>query len=114
MPRWSVGVTATVKALEQIILHGRKEVEGSAPWKPHRPERPAKKTRYGSAGLDATDFVAEPATPRANRLAAEFNKLSSACFFEVDPNLRPEGRSGALAQRVVRAMRPLVTRAKRG
>ncbi|HZK31292.1 MAG TPA: bifunctional glutamine-synthetase adenylyltransferase/deadenyltransferase, partial [Corynebacterium sp.] len=43
-------------------------------------------------------FVAEPATPRANRLAAEFNKLSSACFFEVDPNLRPEGRSGALVR----------------
>ena len=43
-------------------------------------------------------FVAEPATPRGNRLAAEFNKLSSACFFEVDPNLRPEGRSGALVR----------------
>lgn len=27
----TVGVTATVKALEQIILHGRKEVEGSSP-----------------------------------------------------------------------------------
>ncbi|SHF66285.1 excinuclease ABC subunit UvrB [Devosia limi] len=36
----TVGVTATVKALEQIILHGRKEVEGSSPWMPHRPVRP--------------------------------------------------------------------------
>ena len=32
----TVGVTATVKALEQIILHGRKEVEGSSPWMPHK------------------------------------------------------------------------------
>ena len=32
----TVGVTATVKALEQIILHGRKEVEGSSPWVPHK------------------------------------------------------------------------------
>ena len=32
----AVGVTATVKALEQIILHGRKEVEGSSPWMPHQ------------------------------------------------------------------------------
>src|SRR5690606_4444323 len=39
----TVGITATVKALEQIILHGRKEVEGSAPWVPHRPERPVKR-----------------------------------------------------------------------
>ena len=38
----TVGVTATVKALEQIILHGRKEVEGSSPWMPHRPTRPVR------------------------------------------------------------------------
>ncbi|MEO8684535.1 MAG: hypothetical protein ABI414_06800, partial [Devosia sp.] len=38
----TVGVTATVKALEQIILHGRKEVEGSSPWMPHRPTRPSR------------------------------------------------------------------------
>ncbi|MCS6760169.1 MAG: DEAD/DEAH box helicase family protein, partial [Candidatus Devosia euplotis] len=32
----AVGITATVKALEQIILHGRKEVEGSTPWMSHQ------------------------------------------------------------------------------
>jgi excinuclease ABC subunit B len=37
-----VGISATVKALEDIILHGRKEVEGNEAWKPHRPIRPAK------------------------------------------------------------------------
>jgi len=38
----NVGISATVKALEDIILHGRKEVEGAEAWKPHRPIRPSK------------------------------------------------------------------------
>ena len=33
----TVGISATVKALEEIILHGRKEVEGNTAWMPHRP-----------------------------------------------------------------------------
>lgn len=43
-------------------------------------------------------FVAEPASAHATRLASEFMKLGSACFFEVDANLRPEGKSGALVR----------------
>ncbi|WP_257182670.1 bifunctional [glutamine synthetase] adenylyltransferase/[glutamine synthetase]-adenylyl-L-tyrosine phosphorylase [Corynebacterium cystitidis] len=45
-------------------------------------------------------FVAEPATTKATRLASEFNRIGSACFFEVDANLRPEGKSGALVRTV--------------
>ena len=47
----TVGVTATVKALEQIILHGRKEVEGSSPWVPHRPERPQGHDHHAKAAI---------------------------------------------------------------
>ena len=36
------GVTATVAALQDLIEHGRKEVEGAPAWVPHRPERPEK------------------------------------------------------------------------
>ncbi len=43
-------------------------------------------------------FVAEPATPKAARLAGEFMRLGSKSFFEVDANLRPEGKSGALVR----------------
>lgn len=43
-------------------------------------------------------FVAEPASARATRLAGEFNRISSRAFFEVDANLRPEGKSGALVR----------------
>ena len=35
---------------------------------------------------------------KATRVAAEFNRIGSACFFEVDANLRPEGKSGALVR----------------
>ncbi|TQE44730.1 bifunctional [glutamine synthetase] adenylyltransferase/[glutamine synthetase]-adenylyl-L-tyrosine phosphorylase [Corynebacterium phoceense] len=43
-------------------------------------------------------FVGSEATPRITRVAAEFNRIGSACFFEVDANLRPEGKSGALVR----------------
>lgn len=43
-------------------------------------------------------FVAEPVTPKATRLAGEFNRIGSRCFFEVDAALRPEGKSGALVR----------------
>ena len=41
-PLSSSGVTATVAALQDLIEHGRKEVEGAPAWTPHRPERPEK------------------------------------------------------------------------
>lgn len=43
-------------------------------------------------------FIAEPPSPRATRLAGEFMRIGSAAFFEVDANLRPEGKSGALVR----------------
>lgn len=43
-------------------------------------------------------FVAEPASAKATRLASEFMRIGTECFFEVDANLRPEGKSGALVR----------------
>lgn len=43
-------------------------------------------------------FVGSEATPKATRLAAEFNRIGSTTFFDVDANLRPEGKSGALVR----------------
>lgn len=54
-------------------------------------------------------FVGSAATPKLTRLAAEFNKIGSTHFFEVDANLRPEGKSGAL----VRSLEAHVTYYKR-
>ncbi|WP_291314207.1 bifunctional [glutamine synthetase] adenylyltransferase/[glutamine synthetase]-adenylyl-L-tyrosine phosphorylase [Corynebacterium sp. UBA2622] len=43
-------------------------------------------------------FVAEPASQKATRAASEMMRIGTECFFEVDANLRPEGRSGALVR----------------
>lgn len=43
-------------------------------------------------------FIAEPASNRATRLAAEFIRIGCSSFFEVDAALRPEGKSGALVR----------------
>ncbi|MDK8305819.1 bifunctional [glutamine synthetase] adenylyltransferase/[glutamine synthetase]-adenylyl-L-tyrosine phosphorylase [Corynebacterium imitans] len=43
-------------------------------------------------------FVAEEATAKATHTASEFMQLGTACFFEVDANLRPEGKAGALVR----------------
>ncbi|WJY68474.1 bifunctional [glutamine synthetase] adenylyltransferase/[glutamine synthetase]-adenylyl-L-tyrosine phosphorylase [Corynebacterium auris] len=43
-------------------------------------------------------FVAEPADAKATRLASELMRIGTECFFEVDANLRPEGKSGALVR----------------
>ncbi|MBJ8344885.1 bifunctional [glutamine synthetase] adenylyltransferase/[glutamine synthetase]-adenylyl-L-tyrosine phosphorylase [Antrihabitans sp. YC2-6] len=43
-------------------------------------------------------FVAEPADPRASRMAGEMMRIGTAAFFEVDAALRPEGKQGALVR----------------
>ncbi|OEY04212.1 bifunctional glutamine-synthetase adenylyltransferase/deadenyltransferase [Corynebacterium sp. BCW_4722] len=43
-------------------------------------------------------FVSEPVTPKITRTASEMMRIGSACFFDVDANLRPEGSSGALTR----------------
>lgn len=43
-------------------------------------------------------FVAEPADAQATKIASECTSIGTAAFFDVDPNLRPEGKSGALVR----------------
>lgn len=43
-------------------------------------------------------FVADEVTTKITRVAAEFIKIGSAAFFEVDAGLRPEGKAGALVR----------------
>ncbi|AGF72986.1 bifunctional [glutamine synthetase] adenylyltransferase/[glutamine synthetase]-adenylyl-L-tyrosine phosphorylase [Corynebacterium halotolerans] len=42
--------------------------------------------------------VAEPPTQKATRLAGECMRIGTRAFFEVDANLRPEGKSGAVVR----------------
>lgn len=43
-------------------------------------------------------FVSEPADATATRVASEFIRVGSSCFFDVDAALRPEGKRGALVR----------------
>lgn len=44
------------------------------------------------------DDAGQKAMRKATHVAAEFNRIGTSCFFEVDANLRPEGKSGALVR----------------
>ncbi|GAB3081620.1 bifunctional [glutamine synthetase] adenylyltransferase/[glutamine synthetase]-adenylyl-L-tyrosine phosphorylase [Corynebacterium aquatimens] len=43
-------------------------------------------------------FVASEATAKITRVASEFTAVGNSAFFDVDANLRPEGKSGALVR----------------
>ncbi len=43
-------------------------------------------------------FVAEPADPQTTRLASRLMRIAGEACFQVDANLRPEGRQGALVR----------------
>nr|WP_313549653.1 bifunctional [glutamine synthetase] adenylyltransferase/[glutamine synthetase]-adenylyl-L-tyrosine phosphorylase [Corynebacterium sp.] len=48
--------------------------------------------------VEEGDDAGQKAMRQATRVAAEFNRIGTSCFFEVDANLRPEGKSGALVR----------------
>src|SRR5699024_2361900 len=48
--------------------------------------------------VELGDDAGHKAMRKATRVAAEFNRIGTSCFFEVDANLRPEGKSGALVR----------------
>lgn len=48
--------------------------------------------------IEMGDDAGQKAMRKATRVAAEFNRIGTSCFFEVDANLRPEGKSGALVR----------------
>nr|WP_248306135.1 excinuclease ABC subunit UvrB [Devosia oryzisoli] len=98
-----VGVTATVKALEQIILHGRKEVEGSAPWVPHRPERPAKRGASKPFRL-ATDYV--PAGDQPTAIAELVEGVNNGETDQVLLGVTGSGKTFTAAQVIAQTQRP--------
>src|SRR5690606_33746284 len=99
----TVGVTATVKALEQIILHGRKEVEGSAPWMPHRPERPAKRGVSKPFRL-ATDYV--PAGDQPTAIAELVEGINNGETDQVLLGVTGSGKTFTAAQVIAQTQRP--------
>jgi len=99
----TVGISATVRALEEIILNGRKEVEGSAPWVPHRPERPDK--REGGIPFK----LVTPYTPQGDQPTAIAELVEAANNGETDQVLlgvTGSGKTYTMAQVIARTNRP--------
>ncbi len=99
----AVGVTATVKALEQIILHGRKEVEGSAPWAPHRPARP-EKLEGGKAFELVTGY--EPRGDQPTAIADLVEGIANGETDQVLLGVTGSGKTFTAAQVIARTQRP--------
>src|SRR5690606_2096254 len=97
------GVTATVRALEDIILHGRKEVEGAAPWKPHRPERPLK-DKGGIPFKLVTDYI--PAGDQPTAIAELVEGANNGETDQVLLGVTGSGKTFTAAQVIARTNRP--------
>ncbi|MCF1743532.1 excinuclease ABC subunit UvrB [Methyloterrigena soli] len=99
----TVGISATVRALEDIILHGRKEVEGSAPWVPHRPERPDK--REGGIPFKlVTDY--EPRGDQPTAIGELIEGIENGETDQVLLGVTGSGKTFTAAQVIARTNRP--------
>ena len=98
-----VGISATVKALEDIIMHGRKEVEGNAEWKPHRPIRPAK-TEGGIPFRLETAY--EPAGDQPTAIADLVEGIENGETDQVLLGVTGSGKTYTAAQVIARTQRP--------
>jgi excinuclease ABC subunit B len=99
----NVGISATVKALEDIILHGRKEVEGNKEWKPHRPIRPQK----SEGGIPFK--LVTPYEPRGDQPTAIAELVEGVDNGETDQVLlgvTGSGKTYTMAQTIMRTQRP--------
>ncbi|HEV7275120.1 MAG TPA: excinuclease ABC subunit UvrB [Devosiaceae bacterium] len=98
-----VGISATVKALEDIIMHGRKEVEGNKAWKPHRPVRP-QKSEGGIPFRLATDYV--PAGDQPTAIADLVEGVENGETDQVLLGVTGSGKTFTAAQVIARTQRP--------
>ena len=99
----SAGVSATVAALEKIIAEGRKEVEGTNAWKPHRPAA-LKKDKGGIPFRLQTDY-----TPAGDQPTAIAELLEGANNGETDQVLlgvTGSGKTFTAAQVIAQTGRP--------
>ncbi|NOZ32241.1 MAG: DEAD/DEAH box helicase family protein, partial [Alphaproteobacteria bacterium] len=99
----SPGVTATVAALQNLIEHGRKEVEGAPAWVPHRPERPAKMEGGIRFRLD-TEF--EPAGDQPQAIADLVEGVNNGETDQVLLGVTGSGKTFTIAQVIARTQRP--------
>jgi excinuclease ABC subunit B len=98
-----VGISATVKALEDIILHGRKEVEGNTEWKPHRPA-PREKSEGGIPFKLVTPY--EPRGDQPTAIAELVEGVENGETDQVLLGVTGSGKTYTMAQTIMRTQRP--------
>ena len=99
----TVGISATVKALEEIILHGRKEVEGNTTWQPHRPA-PREKSEGGIPFKLVTDY--QPAGDQPTAIADIVEGVNNGETDQVLLGVTGSGKTFTVAQTIMRTQRP--------
>lgn len=99
----TVGVTATVKALEQIILHGRKEVEGSSPWVPHKAQSNLKR-QSGNPFRMVTNY--KPAGDQPTAIAELVEGINNGESDQVLLGVTGSGKTFTAAQVIAQTNRP--------
>ncbi len=99
----TVGISATVKALEEIILHGRKEVEGNTAWMPHRPA-PREKSEGGIPFKLVTGY--QPAGDQPTAIADIVEGVGNGETDQVLLGVTGSGKTFTVAQTIMRTQRP--------
>jgi excinuclease ABC subunit B len=99
----SGGVTATVQALQDLIEHGRKEVEGTEAWQPHRPTRPPK-LEGGQRFELATDF--EPRGDQPTAIAELGEGITNGETDQVLLGVTGSGKTFTVASLIAQTQRP--------
>jgi excinuclease ABC subunit B len=100
----TVGITATVKALEQIILHGRKEVEGSSPWVPHKAQNRLEKRAPSRPFRMVTDY--KPAGDQPTAIAELIEGINNGESDQVLLGVTGSGKTFTAAQVIAGTNRP--------
>ncbi|MDX6807071.1 excinuclease ABC subunit UvrB [Terrihabitans rhizophilus] len=96
------GVSATVQALENLIQHGRKELQGK-PWVPHRPPRPEK--WEGGKSLDLVSEF-EPAGDQPTAIAELVEGVKNAERDQVLLGVTGSGKTFTVAKIIAETQRP--------
>ncbi|HZY48991.1 MAG TPA: DEAD/DEAH box helicase family protein, partial [Devosia sp.] len=99
----TVGISATVKALEDIILHGRKEVEGNTAWMPHRPA-PREKSEGGIPFKLVSPLA--PAGDQPTAIAELVEGVGNGETDQVLLGVTGSGKTYTMAQTIMRTQRP--------
>jgi len=99
----TVGISATVKALEDIILHGRKEVEGNTTWQPHRPA-PRQKSEGGIPFKLVTPY--EPRGDQPTAIGELVEGVENGETDQVLLGVTGSGKTFTMAQTIMRTQRP--------